>query len=165
MKIAKSRRRHAGVCLAMALLTGCAGAGSPLSLRPVSDQFEAGSCKSDHGVSVKPCVVELTLEQPKVDLTTTGPKGGTFTYNDTKCDSKGIAEVSGKNNHYVVTAGSISGECAATFTDKESSGKTIGTAAAAITNYKRDHCPPTCEVKSQRARAFEYAPLHAPTSR
>ena len=147
MKTIKSRRHLTAACLAMVLLDGCAGAGSAPALQPLGNEFEAGACKSDHGVSVKPCIVELTEEEPKVDLTTTGPKGGTFTYDDAKCDAQDIAKVIGSKTHYVVIAGTVAGTCTATFTDKESSGKTIGTAKAAITNYKHDHCPPTCQTQ------------------
>lgn len=134
----------AGAVIAMA--AGCAGAGSPPQLRASSDDWLASqTCKSDHGVSVKPCTVDLTFANPKADVTTIGPEGGTFTSSDTKCVSDGIAEVTRKSdNHYVVIAGNTQGKCTARFTDKAHSGKTIGTAALSIAFFKRDHCPPTC---------------------
>jgi len=113
-------------------------------LRPAADWLDPTACKSDHGVSVVPCHVDLTENQPNAKVTTKGPKGGTFTLDDTECTSKGIAEIEGGNDHYVVTAGSVPGLCTATFTDKTHSGKIIGIAKLKIAFYKREHCPPTC---------------------
>lgn len=96
--------------------------------------------------------MELTPNQPKANVATTGPKGGKFTYNDTKCVSGDIAQVEGKDNHYVVTAGTVAGKCTATFTDKEPTGKTIGTARLSIAYLKREHCPPTCQLFAITAR-------------
>jgi hypothetical protein len=146
MKISDLGRHAVGVGLAVALLVGCAGAGSPPQLGPTGDWFDAGQCKSDHGVSVKPCSVVLTFEKQRAKVTTRGPKGGTFTYKDAKCVSEGIAEVNGSDNKYVVSPGTVQGECTATFIDKGSTGKTIGTARLSIAFFKHHHCPPTCQI-------------------
>jgi len=113
-------------------------------MRSATASLDAPECRSDHGVSVLPCHVDLTLNQPKADVKTTGPTNGEFSHNDAACVNKGIAEVNGENRSYVVTAGTVSGICVATFIEKDSSGKTIGAAKLGIAFFKRDHCPPTC---------------------
>jgi hypothetical protein len=45
-----------------------------------------------------------------------------------------IATISGSGNSYNADWGSKSGSCTATFTDKNSKGKKIGTAKLSITN-------------------------------
>jgi hypothetical protein len=127
------------------VLAGCAGgssvppAGSSAVPQGVSqtqrtDISTAAKCKSDHGVSVKPCTVTLTTSKPVVTVTTKGPTGGTFTVKDTKCSAKGIATVEGTGNTYTVTAGLTKGKCKAVFTDKDTKGKKIGKATLDITN-------------------------------
>jgi hypothetical protein len=91
-------------------------------------------CKIDNGVSVKPCSIHLSASKPTQTVTTKGPKGGKFSYNDTKCKQQGIATISGSGDSYLVIWGNKSGSCTAVFTDKDSSGKTIGTAKLSITN-------------------------------
>jgi len=139
----------AGCALPLSLSKGQGDIQPPIGVPDVAVQspinlLDPATCKSDHGVRVVPCDVDLTENQPNVKVTTKGPKGGTFTLNDTQCTSKDIAEIDGGNDHYVVSAGSIPGICTATFTDKEHSGKIIGIAKLKIAFYKREHCPPTC---------------------
>lgn len=128
------------------LLAGCAGGMSspqgtsvtPSTLSqslPVNNALEfAAKCKSDHGVSVKPCSVKLTVTSPTATVTTKGPTGGTFTFKDNKCTKKDIATVEGSGNTYVVTAGTTSGSCKVVFTDKDTKGKKIGKATLDVTN-------------------------------
>jgi Glycine rich protein len=151
-------RRAFGIGLAVAILTGCAGVGSPPQqassasqpapqFRPIANWLDVTKCKTDQRVSVKPCSVQLDLGHRKATVTTKGPKGGTFTYKDRVCKSRYIATVEGSDNTYLVTGGSFQGVCTVTFIDKESTGKTIGTAALSITNLTRHgHCPPTCQA-------------------
>ncbi|HLY02781.1 MAG TPA: hypothetical protein VKR56_09860 [Candidatus Cybelea sp.] len=145
MKVLDIGRHALGNGLAVAILTGCAGI-VPLTSQPqaIGSGFVGEICKSNHGVSVKPCSVVLTDGHPKAKVVTTGPEGGTFTFTDKKCTLKDIAEVEGRNDNYLIGAGAVSGQCVATFIDKEKSGKTIGTALLSITNFTRNHCPPTC---------------------
>jgi hypothetical protein len=116
------------------LLAGCAGAGSapPTSSSAPLGVFRA-ACKVDHGVSVKPCSLSLSWSETKATVTTSGPKGGVFSFNDKKCAAEDVATVSGSGNSYVVTWGTKSGSCSVVFTDK-ASGKTIGTAKLSIKN-------------------------------
>jgi hypothetical protein len=148
-------RYAVGSGLAAAILAGCAGAGYPPQqasnglltshFQPLGDRFDAEKCKSDHGVSVKPCSVQLDPDHKKAVVTTKGPKGGKFTYKDKQCTSWEIAEVEGSGNAYVVTAGTFQGKCFVTFTEKKGARNAIGTATLSVVNYtKRDHCPPTC---------------------
>jgi hypothetical protein len=125
------------------MLAGCAGSASAPqtssnALPFVASQMQpAGApmiCKIDHGVSVKPCSIHLSAANPTQTVTTKGPKGGKFSFNDTKCKQQGIATISGSRNSYLAVWGNKSGSCTAVFTDKNSSGKTIGTANLSITN-------------------------------
>jgi hypothetical protein len=121
------------------LLAGCAGAGSAPVIPPnvsqmqrLADGIEA-VCKKDNGVSVNPCSVSLLWSKPKATVTTAGPKGGVFSFNDATCSSKKIATVAGSGKSYTVTWGSASGTCSVVFTDKVK-GKTIGTATLSVKN-------------------------------
>jgi hypothetical protein len=96
--------------------------------------IQPAKCKSDHGVSVNPCSMSLSLSNPEETAKTKGPKGGTFSFNDTACAKNGIAIITGSGNTYLVVWGSKSGSCTAVFTDKNSKGKKIGIAKLAITN-------------------------------
>lgn len=128
------------------LLAGCSGGMSPSQgtnvtpstlsqSRPLVNAIEFGAkCKSDNGVSVKPCSVKLTVTSPTATVTTKGPSGGTFTFKDKKCTKKDVATVEGSDNTYVVTAGTNSGSCDVVFTDKDTNGKKIGKATLSITN-------------------------------
>lgn len=127
------------------MIAGCAGAGStpPTSsnamrlsvtqMRAPADPAGAAKCKKDHGVSVTPCSLSLSASKPQATVTTKGPKGGVFSFNDKTCSSKGIATVSGSGDKYVVTWGDESGSCTVVFTDKVS-GKTVGTAKLSVKN-------------------------------
>jgi hypothetical protein len=118
------------------VLAGCASAPqSPSSALPGMAQA-AGipmTCKSNHGVSVKPCSVNLSLSNPQESVTTKGPTG-TFTFNDAVCKNKHIATIAGSGHAFRATWGSSSGSCTAVFTDKTKAGKTIGTASLHINN-------------------------------
>lgn len=135
------------VALAIAgTLAACAGGAPPTSSNAlpfaashaepagVSTDVIATICKSDHGVSVKPCSIHLSFSNPEQTVTTKGPAGGKFTFNDKVCRSDGIATVSGSKNKYTAVWGSKSGSCTTLFTDKAKNGKTIGTAKLSITN-------------------------------
>lgn len=130
------------------MLAGCAGGASapPTSsnalpfmashVQPAgfSTDVVATICKSDHGVSVKPCSIHLSGSNPVESVTTKGPVGGNFTFNDKVCVKDGIATISGSKNKYQAVWGNKSGSCTTLFTDKEKNGKTIGTAKLSITN-------------------------------
>lgn len=124
------------VTLAIAgMLAGCAG-GAPPTASPagVASDVIATICKSDHGVSVKPCSIHLSSSNPVESVTTKGPAGGKFTFNDKVCVKDGIATVAGSGNKYEAVWGNKSGSCTTLFTDKDKTGKTIGTAKLSITN-------------------------------
>jgi len=125
------------------MLAGCAGGASAPQTSSNALPFVASqmqptdapmTCKIDNGVSVKPCSIHLSASNPTQTVTTKGPKGGKFSYNDTKCKQQGIATISGSGNSYLAIWGNKSGSCIAVFTDKDSSGRTIGTAKLSITN-------------------------------
>jgi hypothetical protein len=117
------------------LLAGCAGAGSapPTSSSAPMDFLQAAACKVDHGVSVKPCSLNLSWMKPQATVKTSGPKGGVFSFNDKTCSSGGIATVSGSHGSYTVTWGNKSGSCSVLFTDKHHH-KTVGTAKLSVKN-------------------------------
>ncbi|MGC2404913.1 MAG: hypothetical protein WA431_00695 [Candidatus Cybelea sp.] len=129
------------------MLAGCAGGASapPTSSNalPFMAQVQpAGAsidvipmtCKSDHGVSVKPCSIHLSGSNPVESVTTKGPTGRKFTFNDKVCAKDGIATISGSGNTYQAVWGNKSGSCTTLFTDKAKTGKTIGTAKLSVTN-------------------------------
>jgi hypothetical protein len=145
MKSAQWSLRSLAAVAVAGMLAGCAGGASmPASTNALSsmasrapwssDSIQPAKCKSDHGVSVSPCSIHLSLSNPDENVTTKGPKGGTFSYNDTVCVKNDIATISGSGNSYNADWGSKSGSCTATFTDKNSQGKKIGTAKLKITN-------------------------------
>ncbi|MGB6714668.1 MAG: hypothetical protein WBE30_13675 [Candidatus Cybelea sp.] len=119
------------------MLAGCAGGASapPTSSNapPLIGAIPM-TCKSDHGVSVKPCSIHLSGSNPVESVTTKGPTGGKFTFNGKVCANDGIATISGSGNKYQAVWGNKTGSCTALFTDKEKTGKTIGTAKLSITN-------------------------------
>lgn len=141
----KPTLRAAAIFGLAGVLAGCAGAGSaPPSgsaafapslsqTQPLFNPIEDTKCTSDHGVSVKPCKVSLSVSNPSVAVTAKGPKGGTFTVDDSKCRKKMIAEVEGAGNDYVAVSGIKAGTCYATFIDKIG-GKSVGTALLTIIN-------------------------------
>ena len=127
------------------MLAGCAGGTSAPQTSSNALPFTASqmrvagapidfACKVDNGVSVKPCSIHLSGSNPQQTVTTKGPKGGKFTFNDKTCSQKGIATISGSGNTYSAFWGNKSGSCVTVFTDKTKTGKTIGTAALTITN-------------------------------
>lgn len=128
---------HSIAALAVAgVLAGCASAPqSPSSPLPSMAQAAAVpmTCKSNHGVSVKPCSINLSLSNPQESVTTKGPMG-TFGFNDATCKSKHIATIVGSGHAFRATWGTSSGSCTAVFTDKTKGGKTIGTADLHINN-------------------------------
>jgi hypothetical protein len=126
------------------LLGGCAGAGSapptsssmPLGvsrIQSLASQIEPAKCRRDHGVSVKPCSVSLSGSEPTATVTTKGPTGSVFSFNDKTCSAEGIATVAGSGDTYVVTWGDESGSCTVVFKDKVD-GKKIGIAKLSVTN-------------------------------
>jgi len=128
-------------------LAGCGGAATLPSMRsstlvpatsqmgPAAAPVSDAKCPSDKGVSVKPCVIKLTAGKPARTVTTKGPKGGTFTVNDTGCTTRLIATIKGSANTYKVTAGAHGkGQCVATFVDYNSASKRLGAAKLIIVN-------------------------------
>jgi hypothetical protein len=135
MTTTKALRFFAPLAVA-AVLAGCASAPqSPSSALPGMMQPAAipMTCKSDHGVSVKPCSINLSLSNPQEAVTTKGPKG-TFSFNDAACKKNHIATIGGSGHVFRATWGTSSGSCTAVFTDKAMGGKAIGTASLHITN-------------------------------
>jgi hypothetical protein len=104
-------------------------------MQPAGTAVSHAKCPSDKGVSVKPCAVKLTAGKPARTVTTKGPKGGTFTLNDTGCTTRLIATIKGSANTYKVTAGAHGkGQCVATFIDYNSGSKRLGAAKLIIVN-------------------------------
>jgi hypothetical protein len=147
MNSAKSSLRSLAALAVAGMLAGCAGGASapPTASNALpfmashaqagaSIDFSPTTCKSDHGVSVKPCSIHLSGSNPVESVTTKGPVGGKFTFNDKICVNGGIATISGSGHKYQATWGNKSGSCTAVFTDKTKAGKTIGTAKLSITN-------------------------------
>jgi hypothetical protein len=145
MKSAKWSFRSLAAIAVAGMLAGCAGGASMpaastnalssmASRASSSASIQPAKCKSDHGVSVSPCSINLSLSNPDENVTTKGPAGGTFSFNDATCVKDEIATISGSGNSYNADWGSKSGSCTAVFTDKNSKGKKIGTAKLKITN-------------------------------
>ncbi len=148
MNSAKSSLRSLAALAVAGMLAGCAGgasapptASNALPFMASHVQATAASmdviptkCRSDHGVSVKPCSIHLSGSNPVESVTTKGPAGGTFTFNDKACVNGGIATISGSGDTYRATWGNKSGSCTTVFTDKDKTGKKIGTAKLSITN-------------------------------
>jgi hypothetical protein len=144
MTVTQSLLRPLTAIAVAGLLGGCAAAGSapptsssmPLGvsrIQSLASPIEPAKCKKDHGVSVTPCSVSLSASEPTATVTTKGPTGGVFSFNDKTCSAEGIATVSGSGNSYLVTWGDESGSCKVTFTDKVG-GKKVGTAKLSVTN-------------------------------
>ena len=143
MNSAKSSLRSLAAFAVAGMLVGCTGGASApstasnalpamaLQMQPAAAPLK---CLSDHGVSVTPCSIHLSLSNPQQNVTTKGPKGGKFSYNDKLCAKGHIATISGSGNTYTATWGDKTGSCTAVFTDKGTNGKTIGTAKLSITN-------------------------------
>jgi hypothetical protein len=143
MNSAKLSLRSIAALAVAGVLAGCAGnvaapstssnvlPGMALQMQPAGAPL---ACLSDHGVSVKPCSIHLSISNPQQRVTTRGPKGGKFSFNDKACVRGGIATISGSGHSYTATWGNTSGSCTAVFTDKHPNGKTIGTAKLKITN-------------------------------
>lgn len=147
MNSAKSSLRSLAALAVAGMLAGCAGgASAPTSSNALpfmashvhavgaSADISPTKCKSNHGVSVKPCSIHLSASNPEESVTTKGPAGGTFTYDDSVCVKDGIATISGSGNKYQAIWGNKTGSCTTVFTDKNSTGKKIGTAKLSITN-------------------------------
>ncbi|HTA55986.1 MAG TPA: hypothetical protein VK755_14675 [Candidatus Acidoferrales bacterium] len=148
MNSARLSLRSLAALAVAGMLAGCAGGASAPSTasnalpfmtshgQPAGASIDiiAMTCKSDHGVSVKPCSIHLSGSNPVESVTTKGPTGGKFTFDDKVCAKDGIAMISGSGNKYQAVWGSKSGSCTALFTDKAKTGKTIGTAKLTITN-------------------------------
>jgi hypothetical protein len=146
MKSAKWSLRSLAAVAVAGMLAGCAsGASMPAaSTNAMSSMaspalssgasIQPAKCKSDNGVSVHPCKINLSSSNPQETVTTRGPKGDTFSFNDKTCSEDGIATISGSGNSYTAVWGNKSGSCTAVFTDKNSKGAKIGTAKLSITN-------------------------------
>jgi hypothetical protein len=147
MNSTKSSVRSLATLAVAGILAGCAGGASapqtssnalpfaPSQMRVVGGApIDPLACKIDHGVSVKPCSIHLSASNFKQTVTTKGPKGDKFTFNDKTCAKEDIATISGSGNSYTALWGIKSGSCTAVFTDKSKAGKTIGTAKLSITN-------------------------------
>lgn len=148
MNSAKSSLWSLAALAVAGILAGCAGgASAPTAtsnaLPPMASHAQpAGSsmdvvparCLSDHGVSVKPCSIHLSGSNPVESVTTKGPVGGKFTYNDKACVNGGIATISGSGNKYQAVWGNTTGSCTTVFIDKDKAGKTIGKAKLHISN-------------------------------
>ena len=148
MNSAKSSLRPLAALAVAGMLAGCAGgASAPATssnalpfmashVQPAGASIDVSpaKCKSDHGVSVKPCSIHLSASNPVESVTTKGPAGGTFTYDDKVCVNDGIATISGSGNKYEAIWGNKTGSCTTVFTDKDKTGKKIGTAKLSITN-------------------------------
>jgi hypothetical protein len=147
MNSAKSSLRSLAALAVAGMLAGCAGgASAPTSsnalpfmashVQPAGASIDVipARCKSDNGVSVKPCSIHLSLSNPVESVTTKGPQGGKFTFNGKICAKDGIATISGSGNKYQAVWGNKTGSCTTVFTDKGKTGKTIGTAKLSITN-------------------------------
>ncbi|MBV9720153.1 MAG: hypothetical protein JOZ77_12610 [Candidatus Eremiobacteraeota bacterium] len=123
-----------------AVLAGCGGSmSSPLSTTTLpatqSQVISPDKCGHQHGVSVRPCKVTLTVSKPAATVTAKGPSSGTtFVVRDTRCTARNIATVTGAGSTYTVTAGTTMGSCIAKFVDKDAKGHPIGTAQLSITN-------------------------------
>ncbi|MFY9631091.1 MAG: hypothetical protein WAJ94_05725 [Candidatus Cybelea sp.] len=128
--------RSIAVFAVAGILAGCASApqSSSSALPIMMQQAETPmTCKSDHGVSVKPCSINLSLSNPQESVTTKGPTG-TFSFNGAACKNKHIATIAGSGHTFRATWGTSSGSCTTVFTDKTKAGKTIGTASLHINN-------------------------------
>jgi hypothetical protein len=148
MNSAKSSLRSLAALAVAGMLSGCAGAAlapstssnalpfsaSHVQLAAASIDIAPAICRSDHGVSVKPCSIHLSGSNPVESVTTKGPTGGKFTFNDKVCANGGIATISGSGNKYQAVWGNKTGSCTTVFSDKTKTGKTIGTAKLSITN-------------------------------
>jgi hypothetical protein len=90
-------------------------------------------CKSNHGVSVTPCTVTLTVSDPSQTVTVTAPIGTTVSVDESKCIKNGVASVAGAGSSWQVTAGANKGKCDAVFVATKS-GKKVGKAKLSITS-------------------------------
>jgi hypothetical protein len=148
MYSAMSSLRSLATLAVAGMLAGCAGGASApatssnalpfmashVQLAGASIDVIPAGCRSDHGVSVNPCSIHLSGSNPVESVTTKGPQGGKFTFNDKACANGGIATISGSGNRYQAVWGNKTGSCTTMFTDKAKTGKTIGTAKLSITN-------------------------------
>ena len=101
MNSTKALRPIAAFAVAV-ILAGCASAlqSSSNALPVMVQQAETPmTCKSDHGVSVKPCSINLSLSNPQESVTTKGPTG-TFRFNDATCKNKHIATIAGSGHTF-----------------------------------------------------------------
>lgn len=134
--------------VAVALLAGCGSsqainpaAGGASSMSSVHSAIPAvkDHCTAHGGVRVDPCSVDLTASNPGPDTVTTRVpqnKKGTLSEQDNCGGASGIATVAQGTtaNAWVVTAGSTTGSCTATFSFMNKRGKTVGYADLNITN-------------------------------
>lgn len=130
------------VAVVAALLAGCSGSqgvnpatssgGSSLS------PSVKGGCQAHGGVRVTPCSVTFTASSSGPDTVTVRipkTKKGTLSEGDNCGGPSGIATVTqGTGNGWIVTAGSSTGSCTATFSFDNKRGKTTGWADLSITN-------------------------------
>ena len=97
-------------------------------------------CTAHGGVRVDPCTVDLTASNPGPDTVSVRvPKNkkGTLGEQDNCGGASGIATVTQSTTSsadWIVTAGSMTGYCTATFSYVNKHGKTVGYADLNITN-------------------------------
>jgi hypothetical protein len=137
MNPTKSALQALAILAAAGTLAACASAPQPSSgALPATMQPAVLPmvCKSDHGVSVRPCAISLSPSNPQESVTTKAPTGDVFSFNDATCKKRHIATIAGSGRSFRATWGTSSGSCTAVFTAKTKGGKTIGTAALHISN-------------------------------
>lgn len=138
------------VIVAAALVSGCSGsqlnpqgptqATTAQALHsPISLPMVKGHCPAHGGVRAMPCSVDLSVSSPGPDtvvVRTPKDKKGTLQESDNCGGPSGIATVTqGTGTEWIVTAGSATGSCTATFEYLSmKKGKTLGHADLAITN-------------------------------
>lgn len=140
-----SRPLFAGIAVlsATAMLGGCAGSQSgatpqtstQIPLQARSPIMPDKNCTSQGHIKVTPCSVTLTVSMPTATVTTKTQKHDTVSEMDNCGGPTGIATVTqGTGNTWIVTAGSTTGSCTATFTATNKHGKVKGSADLSITN-------------------------------
>jgi hypothetical protein len=135
----------AAAVAATSIISACSGSSAvtptgSTQLNPMHGITPTHTCRH-HGavrIDVDPCNVDLTASNPgpvTVTVNARESKKGTLTESDNCGGASGIATVTpGSGDQWIVTAGSTTGSCAATFSFQNKRGKTVGTADLSITN-------------------------------
>ena len=146
-----SRFLSAGVAavVAAAMLAGCsgsqalnpastAGSSSVSNHSPAISPDVKGGCKAHGGVRVTPCTVDFTVSSPSpvtVAVRLPKDKKGTLSEADNCYGASGIASVTqGSGDSWVVSPGTTTGSCTATFSYTNKHGKVVAWADLSITN-------------------------------